>query len=316
MKIKLRSIAITLCFLTVIASGLLIWQARPNLASNNNEVYRQKLVDGLGSNIHKATPEMSIEESASFVEQATSFLHERSGIEFQQTAKNKLALLELRVSKGEAKYLTLSQLSDLVTNLVLDRVEVFSDTEITDAVEKMKGFNAPELPESFLQARQQGLVKLRYGKQDVNAQDVIAHIQDMRNRRAFYQPLVHQYVKTEFEKRLIVFSENLPQEWGGAWNTSSQTEGSLGISPLQAVTLLYSLAADDALLLSAGNLRQEMGKVQSALAKICNSYPSPNGHYAYGVNGYFYSSPVDLFFDETNFEKLVDSIEKGTAKDE
>jgi hypothetical protein len=40
-------------------------------------------------------------------------------------------------------------------------------------------------------------------------------------------------------------------------------------------------------------------------------FPSPDGHRAYGVNGYLFSSPLDLMFDEQTVNHLLDSIEKG-----
>ncbi|HWW75525.1 MAG TPA: hypothetical protein VNZ44_09015 [Pyrinomonadaceae bacterium] len=39
-------------------------------------------------------------------------------------------------------------------------------------------------------------------------------------------------------------------------------------------------------------------------------YPSPDGHHSYGVNGYLFSSPLDLFFDEQTVNRLLDGFEK------
>ena len=40
-------------------------------------------------------------------------------------------------------------------------------------------------------------------------------------------------------------------------------------------------------------------------------FPSPDGQHAYGVNGYLFSSPLDLFFDDQNVNSLLDRIEKA-----
>jgi len=40
-------------------------------------------------------------------------------------------------------------------------------------------------------------------------------------------------------------------------------------------------------------------------------FPSPEGHRAYGVNGYDFSSPLDLFFDEQTVNRFLDRVEKG-----
>jgi hypothetical protein len=45
--------------------------------------------------------------------------------------------------------------------------------------------------------------------------------------------------------------------------------------------------------------------------KLGRPFPSPEGHRAYGVNGYIFSSPLDLFFNEQAVNRLLDRIEKG-----
>ena len=60
------------------------------------------------------------------------------------------------------------------------------------------------------------------------------------------------------------------------------------------------------------NLRKTMDAKQKYWAKeLGRPFPSSDGRHAYGVNGYFFSSPLDLFFDEQNVNRLLDRIEKA-----
>ena len=55
-----------------------------------------------------------------------------------------------------------------------------------------------------------------------------------------------------------------------------------------------------------------MGSRRESLSKLTGQpYPAPDGHYAYGVNGYLFSSPLDLLLDERTLNSLLDRLEKG-----
>ena len=51
-----------------------------------------------------------------------------------------------------------------------------------------------------------------------------------------------------------------------------------------------------------------MEQVQQEMIKRKGKYPSPSGHKAYGDNGYLYSSPVNILFDETEQMRLLDRV--------
>lgn len=95
-------------------------------------------------------------------------------------------------------------------------------------------------------------------------------------------------------------------------NGRESSTADAGLTPLQAFLFAYSLVSNDALDYSQANLRKYMEADQKDKTKTFGQpYPSPEGHRAYGVNGYRFSSPLDLFFDEPTVNRLLDRVEKG-----
>ncbi len=57
-----------------------------------------------------------------------------------------------------------------------------------------------------------------------------------------------------------------------------------------------------------------MQGIQAGLTRVSGqNYPSPDGHTAYGVNGYLVSSPLDIVFDERTVNSILDRIEERSA---
>jgi hypothetical protein len=107
----------------------------------------------------------------------------------------------------------------------------------------------------------------------------------------------------------------VPDQFGNLWDAADNRESSgtaAGFTPLQAFLFAYSLVSDDRLDYGQANLRKSMESKQKYWAKeLGRPFPSPDGRHAYGVNGYVFSSPLDLFFDEQNVNRLLDRIEKA-----
>ena len=107
----------------------------------------------------------------------------------------------------------------------------------------------------------------------------------------------------------------MPEHFGNLWDTANGTESkdtAAGFTPLQAFLFAYSLVSDDGLDYGQANLRKSMQAKQKYWAKeLGQPFPSPADFHAYGVNGYLFSSPLNLFFDEQNVNRLLDRIEKA-----
>ena len=110
-------------------------------------------------------------------------------------------------------------------------------------------------------------------------------------------------------------AEAVPEQYGNLWDVAADTESAAndaGFTPLQAFLAAYSLVSDDRLDYSQANLRRHMElSQQDWTRRLGRPYPSPEGRRAYGVNGYVFSSPLDIFFDEQTVNRLLDRVEKG-----
>ncbi len=107
----------------------------------------------------------------------------------------------------------------------------------------------------------------------------------------------------------------VPEQFGNLWDVANDRESDAaeaGFTPLQAFLVAYSLVSNDALDYSQANLSKWMNlRRETRTEDPGRPFPSPDGHRAYGVNGYLFSSPLDLFFDERAVNRLLDRVEKG-----
>ena len=114
------------------------------------------------------------------------------------------------------------------------------------------------------------------------------------------KPSARRMAASEIQRRSRYLGEAVPEKFGFA---------ATGLTPLQAVLITYSAISDDPLAHSSSNLQKRMEVVQEIATKHARQpYPSPAGRHAYGPNGYIYSSPLDIVFDERTVNLLLDHI--------
>jgi hypothetical protein len=251
------------------------------------------------------------------VDSVAKFVERRSGVSLSETTKNRLAALEERVQSGNGRRLSLDAFSAALSATLLERFGSLSDQEIAQMDETLRGFNAPDMP-----TNRQRHFKLpqAYVFIGVPPERNIGRLKEMRDRlntpahdvfAGMFREKVLYYVRGEARS----MAEAVPEQFGNLWDVAADGESSAadaGLTPLQAFLFAYSLASDDRLDYSQPNLRKYMEADQKYWTKeLGQPYPSPDGHRAYGVNGYRFSSPLDLFFDEPNVNRLLDRIEKG-----
>jgi hypothetical protein len=129
--------------------------------------------------------------------------------------------------------------------------------------------------------------------------------------------MIGQHVRKRVQSSASYLSEAVPEKFGNMWDVANDREpnaGDGGITPLQATLIAYSLVSDDGLSDGDASLEKRMSKFQSAASRVLEQpYPGPAGHRAFGVNGYLFSSPLDLMFDERVVNRLLDRIEERSA---
>jgi hypothetical protein len=180
----------------------------------------------------------------------------------------------------------------------------------------LRGFSAPDMPENY-----DGAFKLPQGFVSLGnpPEKNIARLKVMRDQlntsaRDVWADIFREKVLYNVRGTAQGLAQAVPEQFGNLWDAADDRESSgtaAGFTPLQAFLFAYSLVSDDRLDYGQANLRKSMEANQKYWAKkLGQPFPSADGQRAYGVNGYLFSSPLDLFFDDQNVNRLLDRIEK------
>jgi hypothetical protein len=223
--------------------------------------------------------------------------------------------MEQRTLNGEAKRLTISELNDVLTATAFERLGTLTNEEILHIDDTLRGFNAPDLPR-ILTRRAIVLPGYVVGISTDKFVEQLKAIREQTNTPLgdVLKGATHRAIQDIVPKRASVLSEAVPEKFGSAWNVADNREGGTGVTPLQAVLIAYSAVTTDFLEYSEANLNKFMSGMQKARTERWGqNYPSPEGHRAYGVNGYLVSTPLDLVFDERTVNRMLDHIQERSA---
>src|SRR5215211_1723551 len=129
----LIAIATVLAFLVPAGIAVLYSSRLPAKASAEDKQHLQsQLRKGLGSEVRFASrPEQADEAVAS----AADFIYWRSGVKMSDGLKKRLAKAESNVLSGKSRYITVGELTDDMTTVVVDRLATLTDKEIVEATE-------------------------------------------------------------------------------------------------------------------------------------------------------------------------------------
>ncbi len=78
------------------------------------------------------------------------------------------------------------------------------------------------------------------------------------------------------------------------------------LSPMEAMLVVYSLAAEDPLAHGRKGLEESMVKHEEVFTRHTGvKWPDPKQHRAYGTNGYIRPSPVELLLDDATVTEIL-----------
>lgn len=303
---RLRYAAVTFAVALAALAGTLVWRSSADQQTRAERSRQQLLArvrDGVGSEVHFASsPGDNVHASVNAVAQ---FIHKRSRVQLDGATKNRLAGLEAETLAGARRRISLSELGEAMTATALARLASLSDAEIARLDQSLRGFDHPKLPAGFKRGR--GL-SLRVGHVNMMSSDEFTgQVKALRSQMGtpvgqVFAASARRVVDEEVGKKVSLFAEAVPQQFGGAG-------GAGGLTPLQALLVAYSVASEDHLTDSEANLNKRMAATRDGIVRIINEdYPAPDGHTAYGVNGYLRSSPLDIVFDAPTVNALLDRI--------
>jgi hypothetical protein len=210
--------------------------------------------------------------------------------------KKRLAKAESDVLKGKAKRITLGELTEELTTAVVGRLATLTDEEIEQAAAVSSGENGE------IRSRADGkwgvLTKRELIQQAKSGREWSR--QGDSALRVALRPMIEEEVKG----RAATLGAAVPEQFGQA--------GTQGVTPTQALLIAYSLAADDPLADSRGDIEQAI--VQKRMdARQTREQKKAQKHVSgrpYGPHGFEHPSAPHLFF-KAGVDKLLNRGEGG-----
>jgi hypothetical protein len=293
------SLAIALMVAFVLVGGAAIWHASKlpaEASSEDKQELHKRLRKGVGSEVRFASAAANSQQIDEAVNSTDEFIYWRSGLRMSDETKKRVAKAESDVLKGKVQHITLGELTDNLTTAVVDRLATLTDEEIQQAADA----SADE--HGDIRSRADGkwgvLTKKELIQQAKSGREW-SHRGDSA-LRASLRPMIEE----EVNGRAVTLSAALPEQFGQA---SAQ-----GVTPTQALLIAYSVAADDPLTDSRGDIEQmivqkrmdaRMTREQKKAQKKVSGRP-------YGPRGWAHPSAPHLFF-KAGVDKLLNRGEGG-----
>lgn len=296
---KWHAFVISFCFCTLVF-GALTWKLNTSSGITATEEYHQKIRNGLAElNLPRSNDVASINATP---QRISNFIHYRSGVQISGSNRNILRSAE-RNAWNDSKRVDAATLTQILTDIAIERIPATSDSEITGITDSLRGFNAPGLPEGFVKGRSQ--VKFRASAVSrMPADEFNLELTKIRNDGVpgiVTKNLIYISMASEVNRRVNTIRQADPEFFGG---TQSR------MTPAQALLVAYAVIADDPLINQA-ELAQKMQDRQQVNSRASrSSFPNPRGHKAFGDNGYLHSSPTGILLNDASVERLLTLIQE------
>ena len=310
-----RALVFALIVFTLLIGGLSLYKTREVSGTTDEEEFNQTVRDALAElNFSNGNSPAAINAATNNL---ANFIYYRSGVQLSQTNKGSLSRNEYK-SRTESKRVTQAQLADIFTTVAFEKLVTLSDSDIDQMAETLRGFNSPDLLTNFPGFRKH--VKLRAnGEGTIDPTVFIAQLKDARASEINYQSQMAANPKTaravfartalcgrlntEITARSNYLAAASPDFFNGAANND--------LTPEQSMLLTYSIITDDPLAGNRTELQSKMNEMQQVVTKYTkHPYPSSLNHRAYGVNGYIYSTPTNLLFDDAFVTRVLNLIKE------
>lgn len=316
-----RTLVLVLGIFALLIGGVSLYKTRVTSGETYEEEFHQRVRNAL------AELNFSTENSPIDINKTTNnlanFIYYRSGIQLSQTNKDSLSLIEQK-AQAKSKKIPQAQLADILTTVASEKLVTLSDSDIDAMADSLRGFNTPEVSANFPSLRM--AVKLRSsGEGRMEPASFIAHLKEARTDEINYKAQVTtgatvkgfgSSVKVPFEKMALrarlnteirersdYLAASSPDFFNGSTNNN--------LTPTQAILLTYSIITNDMLAGNQSELQSKMNELQQIIAQHWGrSFPNPQNHHAYGVNGYLFSTPTNLLFDDATVARVLNFIEE------
>lgn len=315
---RARFFLLVLGALGFMVAAATIWRSSALQADKQAEEKRQyhaRIRDGVGREVQFASPGDPSGAIRASVNSVDNFIFKRSGVKLSGPTKTRLAEMERLTLNGGTRRLSISELNDVLTSTAFERLGRLTDEEILHVDDTLRGFNAPDLPRRFARRAIQLPGRLVF----ISTDKFVGQLKAMRDQTntplgEVLKAATHREIQNNVHRQIRDLSEGVPEKFIGAWDVTNDRDGDSGVTPLQAVLIAYSVASVDLLCDSEANLARNMKGIQEGSSRLLGEkYPSPEGHFAFGVNGYITSTPLDLVFDDQTINLMLDHIQERSA---
>lgn len=265
--------------------------------------YYSQIKEGLGTGARLVPPGAPADKLTACVDRVADFIYRRSGLRLSAEIKARLGAMEGRAPNGTPLRVSLTELAEAASQTLLERIGNITDQEIERA------------SQSFRTANWEGrdaAVSLRVNQihgDGMTPEEFIRQARMLRDSASGGSnrtgELSREGILHELEWRLGAFAKAVPEQWARA--------GAEGVTPIQALLLIYSAASSD-MLVGQRSLRLAMQAVERELKRRPEGAPDSEGRFAYGTNGYLYSTPLDLILTESSLARLLDRLDGQSVK--
>jgi len=313
-KRNLLVLALVLIFIGVIFFRV----SGPASGITNREEFNQQIRNSLAElQLPKQNNSLLITGSA---DRLSDFIYYRSGASLSTANKETLRQSE-QLFWNESKRVSQQELAQILTDVAFEKLVTLSDQDVDNVTDILRGFNDPSMPAAFqahrnkvtLRANGEGTMDPQYFAAQLKyARD--AQIDYNQNGRGSYPPLLVQTNRAALYNRIVNDVSNRVASLSAADPDTFESSKS-DLTPVQAILVAYSVASSDLLAGNQAELQQKMSERQQAASQFAQAqYPSPQGHRAFGVNGYIYSSPLNYLFDDMSVRRVLDLINERRAQ--
>lgn len=290
MKIKITILALALA----ICGGLLISNSKPISAdrvgpSASSIQGNRNVLRGYG--LFRSN---SLETAQQNTQTARNLIAQRSGLEISPEAQTIVNQAEARFASSGKGTITVTDLTNSLTKIAVDRLSKMSDAEIDQALNSMRGIRTENRPDG---AMPPGEIMIRPWGPVVKIDKARTYLQKSRSaaEAGFFTDFAKLAISNEVEDRVKLFQSADPTNWS-----------SDRITPSQALVLTYSVLSGDLMTQTEEQMGQQMTRLQTYMDK--KGYKvSLKGAHPYGVNGILYDSPLYLL-DNSSIESLMTSF--------
>lgn len=216
---------------------------------------------------------------------ASLFMASRAGVAILPDVERRLAAHEAAFLSGVPGR-TEEEIAQLAASWIVDDVvPTLSPNEIERAIETARGFDAPDLPESFKRGR--SFVKLSFVDGEITPAQARSVVEELRSSEGA-RASIADAVATTIAPRVAECVANLR-------HAAPERFPENDIGPVDALLVVYAVASGDLLAGSPARLDERMLAVERGIeSSLGVDYSSPVGRRPYGMNGYLVSSPAPL----------------------